>query len=749
MKKLFAVLLFVTVLFSLFGISSLASEETPYVKSSEGVVSLDGKTVMMVGNSMLYYGNCTIINKQGEEDNGYFKQLTKLNGENTSVIDMCYPGKSLVYIYENYLEGFSAEKRAEVDYVVLSEHSAGSEDLQRDVGNIMALFPESTRFYFVCHPMIYENDVRNVIEKLEDLRKMGVEIVNWGKLVYDIYTGETEVPYSLKAYARSTFLKDNVGYKNGSGAVKAGSEGDRKHPNLLSGYITALSLYTAMTNRSAVIQEYEFTNDKTIHKYYDYETFIAAHYNGVVTTNFDEIFSSVYDMAGIQRLINEYNEDEGRHALTLYEKGDRKSCTSYRTTDSFICACCGEIIAPHREIAPEPSHIMEYEEGYSASCTEDGKISHYRCINKDCEFISSDAAGVFPLGTAAIKATGHKLQETPEVKASCESDGNIYHFRCTNKYCGKYFSDENGTAEIADVTVQRTGHSLVYNKKVPPTCTESGAIAHYSCTNEGCCFLFTDKNALNQIVDVYIAPKGHKETVLSAVEQTCTETGLTEGLICTVCEKVTCSQNVIKKNPHTYEYVVKAATLKKAGSKTNMCTVCGKVKSTTALSKIKSVTLKKNTFTYNGSVKEVTVIIRNEKNKKLKKGTDYDLEYLTDSKTAGKHKVKVVFKGNYSGSKTLSYKILPGAVSGLSAEAKQTSVKVMWSAASGASAYRIQLYSETGSLIKTGYTTKNYYNLKKLTANTSYKIRITAYKKADGKKYYSLSSKNISVKTAA
>ena len=179
MKKFFAVLLFAVAMLSLLGISSPAFEEPPYVKSSEGVASLDGKTVMMVGNSMLYYGNCTLFNKQGEEDNGYFKQLTKINNENTSVIDMCYSGKTLAYIYENYLVSFSAEKRAEVDYVVLSEHSEGSEDLQRDVGNIMALFPESTRFYFVCHPMIYENDVRNVIEKLEELRKMGVEIVNW------------------------------------------------------------------------------------------------------------------------------------------------------------------------------------------------------------------------------------------------------------------------------------------------------------------------------------------------------------------------------------------------------------------------------------------------------------------------------------------------------------------------------------------------------------------------------------------
>ena len=88
MKKLLAVfLLTVTIILSLFGVSSLASEETPYVKGSEGIVSLEGKTIAMIGNSMFYYGNCTLYNKQGQEDNGYLKQLTKLNGENTKILD--------------------------------------------------------------------------------------------------------------------------------------------------------------------------------------------------------------------------------------------------------------------------------------------------------------------------------------------------------------------------------------------------------------------------------------------------------------------------------------------------------------------------------------------------------------------------------------------------------------------------------------------------------------------------------------
>ena len=42
--------------------------------------------------------------------------------------------------------------------------------------------------------------------------------------------------------------------------------------------------------------------------------------------------------------------------------------------------------------------------------------------------------------------------------------------------------------------------------------------------------------------------------------------------------------------------------------------------------------------------------------KELKKGTDYDIEYLTDRKETGIHSVNVVFKDKYSGTKTLTYR---------------------------------------------------------------------------------------------
>ena len=76
-----------------------------------------------------------------------------------------------------------------------------------------------------------------------------------------------------------------------------------------------------------------------------------------------------------------------------------------------------------------------------------------------------------------------------------------------------------------------------------------------------------------------------------------------------------------------------------------------------------SVKLGATSYTYDGKVKTPTVTVKNAAGKVLKKNTDYTVTYATGRKNVGTYKVTVKFKGNYTGTKPLSFKIKPIDVS--------------------------------------------------------------------------------------
>ena len=322
-------------------------------------VSLDGKKVMFIGNSFVYYGNCVINGSQGGTDNGYFYQIAKANGENVTVYDYVYGGKNLDYIYTNKLPKTNTALLNSIDYVFVSEAGENNGDLVADVQKIMDLFPDTTQFVYLCHAYTYQASHTKLQNCLDDLQKKGVTLVNWGKLVYDVWKGTTKVPGATQSYNKESFIKNNKGTKNGTGSVGSGSDGDAHHQNPLSGYITAQMAYCAVTGKSAVGQDYSFCDNSSIHKYFDIDTFKAAHYNGSYTTNFDAIFRSESDMAGLQQLMDQYNEKNnarpsapvirGEHKMSDEKETVHKGSANTDGVELSTCIYCGKKIAKATE----------------------------------------------------------------------------------------------------------------------------------------------------------------------------------------------------------------------------------------------------------------------------------------------------------------------------------------------------------------------------------------------------------------
>lgn len=136
--------------------------------------------------------------------------------------------------------------------------------------------------------------------------------------------------------------------------------------------------------------------------------------------------------------------------------------------------------------------------------------------------------------------------------------------------------------EAEETTEDEDVHSLIYYDAVAATCVKDGNVAYYYCST--CNKYYADKDETEELSadDIVIAATGHTIVVDERVEPTCTETGLTEGSHCSICDKVIVAQTTIAATGHTYVSVTTASpTCTETGTRVDTCSVCGEERTVT------------------------------------------------------------------------------------------------------------------------------------------------------------------------
>lgn len=135
---------------------------------------------------------------------------------------------------------------------------------------------------------------------------------------------------------------------------------------------------------------------------------------------------------------------------------------------------------------------------------------------------------------------------------------------------------------------------------------------------------------------------------------------------CGVAGKITYTCSSCKKSfsisipalSHSGKTVVTKATTSKDGKTSSVCSRCGKTLSSTAIPRIKSISLSTTTYTYDGKVKKPSVTVKDSKGKTVS-SKYYTVSYSSGRKDIGKYSAKITFKGNYSGTATRYFYICP------------------------------------------------------------------------------------------
>jgi len=103
-----------------------------------------------------------------------------------------------------------------------------------------------------------------------------------------------------------------------------------------------------------------------------------------------------------------------------------------------------------------------------------------------------------------------------------------------------------------------------HSETVAPDCVNEGSVI-YTCS------------LCNDSYSETIPATGHKETVIKGTPATCTVTGLSDGIVCSVCKTVIKAQSVTEKTDHSYRNIeAKEPTCEEAGNTFGcVCSVCG------------------------------------------------------------------------------------------------------------------------------------------------------------------------------
>jgi dienelactone hydrolase len=303
--------------------------QTGPLKPGKNASVLNGKKVIFIGCSYFYFGGTVrkteyVITDQEKRanDEGYFYQLCRANGAEVSVMDWCYGGHSLQDMFGGSCNANNTDKGHDhladlvdrrYDYVIIQEikepEGWTAEQYADTVKNVMEIFRQANpdvKFYYVIHNGVYvSNYPKAWRDSVPLIRDAGAVLVDWGSLVWDVIKGNVQVPGAEQEYRKNSFIVSR-------------NSADGYHPNLLSGYLSALMTYCAITGENAVGQPYSFCTDGSIEDYYfDAETFADVYYSwdnpnteaDERATNLVDIFRSAADMKGLQELADQYLAD--------------------------------------------------------------------------------------------------------------------------------------------------------------------------------------------------------------------------------------------------------------------------------------------------------------------------------------------------------------------------------------------------------------------------------------------------------
>jgi len=195
------------------------------------------------------------------------------------------------------------------------------------------------------------------------------------------------------------------------------------------------------------------------------------------------------------------------------------------------------------------------------------------------------------------------------------------------------------------------------------------------------------------------------------------------------------------KIAHNLKTKIVKATPTENGYKRIYCPDCAYKKSKTNIYAVNNITLSATSYIYDGKEKKPSVTVLTSKGAALTTA-QYTLTYSSGRTNVGKYKVTIALTGKYyTGSTTLSYKILPPRTDFTSATGQSKALYLKWTKlTTQVTGYDIQYstvkdFSSNSKMVTITPNTTYKTSIKSLDGKTTYYVRIRAYHMVGTTKY--------------
>lgn len=162
-----------------------------------------------------------------------------------------------------------------------------------------------------------------------------------------------------------------------------------------------------------------------------------------------------------------------------------------------------------------------------------------------------------------------------------------------------------------------------------------------------------------------------------------------------------------------------------------------------SISDMRTTYANRHVYTGNTISPKITVL---DGKKVLVQNRDYKVKY-SNHRNAGVAVATIEGMGNYTGTKKVTFAIVPTQVKGVSAKAQKNAATVKWKKVAGVSHYEVSYStSKQGRYQVAGNYTTTTATIKKLSKKKTYFVKVRGYKVVKGKKVYGGYSTVVSVK---